>query len=179
MRRRHGLIDWELLDTVLFLVMMVAGIIFLCKMVVWVLFKGIPWLVGGIGACAHAVGSGIDRLFRWCTGKDGARTTTSIGLAMSRDEYLQRLEVLQEKTLHACSAVEGTDPVLAREALDQLCAYAKQGCALAALHVSRAIRNGEVVPQDDKLADKWYAFYVKLQERAQSMMASDTAVEVR
>ena len=179
MRRRHGLIDWELLDTVLFLVMMVAGVIFLCKMIAWVLFKGIPWLLGGICACARAVGAGIARAFGWAAGRDEVRAMTSGRPAMSRSEYLRLQKVLQEKTLLACGVVEGTDPILARKALDQLCVYAKQGCALAALHVSRAIRNGEVVPQDDQLADKWYAFYIKLQERAQSMMASDTAVEVR
>ena len=179
MRRRHGLIDWELLDTVLFLVMMVAGVIFFCKMIVWVLFKGIPWFLGGIGVCAHAVGAGVARAFGWTAGRDEVRSVASVRPMMSRGEYLQRQEALQEKTIHACAAVEGTDPVLARKALGQLCVYAKQGCALAALHISRAIRNGEVVPQDDQLADKWYAFYVKLQERAQSMMASDTAVEVR
>ena len=98
---------------------------------------------------------------------------------MSRSEYLQLQKILQEKTFHACGVVEGTDPILARKALNQLCGYAKQGCALAALYASRAIRNGEVVPQDDQLADKWYAFYVKLQEQTQSMMAGDMTVEVR
>ena len=179
MRRRRGLIDWELLDTVLFLVMMVAGVIFLCKMIVWVLAKGIPWLLGGICACAHAVGTGIARAFGWTAGRDEVRAMVSVRPSMSRSEYLQRQKVLQEKTFHACGVVEGTDPVLARKALDQLCVYAKQGCALAALHVSRAIRNGEVVPQDEQLADKWYAFYIKLQERAQSMVAGDMTVEVR
>lgn len=179
MRRRRGLIDWELLDTVLFLVMMVAGGIFLCKMIVWVLFKGIPWLLGGIGACAHAVGTGISGVLGWTAGRDEVRATASVRPAMSRSEYLQLQKELQEKTFRACGVVEGTDPILARKALNQLCGYAKQGCALAALHVSRAIRNGEVVPQDDQLADKWYAFYIKLQERAQSMMAGDMTVEVR
>ena len=179
MRRRRGLIDWELLDTVLFLVMMVAGIIFLLKMIVWVMFKGIPWLLRGICTCAHEVGAGIASVLGWSKGKDDICTTGSARRVMSRGEYLQRQKVLQEKTFQACAEVEGTDPVLARKALDQLCVYAKQGCALAALHVSRAIRNGEVVPQDDRLADKWYAFYIKLQERAQSMMAGDMTVEVR
>ena len=179
MRRQRGLIDWELLDTVLFLVMMVAGVIFLCKMIVWVLFKGIPWLLGGICACAHAVGTGIARALGWTVERNEVRSMASVRPAMSRDEYLQRQKALQEKTIQACAAVEGADPILARKALGQLCVYAKQGCALAALHVSRAIRNGEVVPQDDQLADKWYAFYVKLQERTQSMMAGDMTVEVR
>ena len=178
MRRRRGLIDWELLDTVLFLVMMVAGVIFLCKMIVWVLFKGIPWLLRGICACARAVGAGIARALGWSKGKDDICTTGPARRVMSRSEYLQLQKILQEKTFHACGVVEGTDPILARKALNQLCGYAKQGCALAALHVSRAIRNGEVVPQDDQLADKWYAFYVKLQEQTQSMMAGDMTVEV-
>lgn len=179
MRRRRGLIDWELLDTVLFLVMMVAGIIFLLKMIVWVMFKGIPWLLRGICTCAHEVGAGIASAFGCSAERNGIRATASVRPAMSRSEYLQLQKVLQEKTFLACGVVEGTDPILARKALNQLCGYAKQGCALAALHVSRAIRNGEVVPQDEQLADKWYAFYIKLQERAQSMMVSDTAVEVR
>lgn len=170
MRRRRGLIDWELLDTVLFLVMMVAGVIFLCKMIVWVLFKGIPWLLRGICACARAVGAGIARAFGCSEERNRIRATASVRPAMSRSEYLQLQKVLQEKTFRACGVVEGTDPILARKALNQLCGYAKQGCALAALHVSRAIRNGEVVPQDDKLADKWYAFYVKLQERVRQQL---------
>lgn len=170
MRRRHGLIDWELLDTVLFLVMMVAGVVFLCKMIVWVLFKGIPWLLSGIGVCARAVGAGIARTFGRNAERDEVHAMVSVRPAMSRSEYLQRQKVLQKKTFRACGVVEGTDPVLARKALNQLCGYAKQGCALAALHVSRAIRNGEVVPQDDQLADKWYAFYVKLQERVQQRL---------
>ena len=121
MRRRHGLIDWELLDTVLFLVMMVAGVVFLCKMIVWVLSKGIPWLLSGIGVCARAVGAGIARTFGRNAERDEVHAMVSVRPAMSRSEYLQRQKVLQKKTFHACGVVEGTDQVLARKALDQLC----------------------------------------------------------
>jgi len=167
--------EFEFTENLFFWVLMIVAFGYMLKVLFWLLSRGLPWLLAGLWGLLMWIVSLIDRCFSLGLGVvEGWRQKAEGREAERRRRTRERSRVLQEKVALAAAAVDGPDPALSLKALEHLRDYAKEGSGEAALYVSRAFRDGAVVPRNDELADRWYAFFVRLQERARRLAEGGT-----